>query len=79
MIVDEEWVSIGSANFDNRSFLLNEENNVNVLDKAFAADMLAQFQEDKKRADQVSYQDWLNRPWYRKVLEAFSLILKSQV
>src|SRR5690606_776422 len=47
MVVDGRWASIGSANFDNRSFLYNDENNVNLLDAAFAADLLAQFERDK--------------------------------
>ena len=37
MIVDGIWVSVGSTNFDNRSFRLNDEANLNVLDRGFAA------------------------------------------
>ena len=36
MIVDDVWVSVGSTNFDNRSFRLNDEANLNVLDPALA-------------------------------------------
>ena len=37
MIVDGLWTSVGSTNFDNRSFRLNDEANLNVLDEEFAA------------------------------------------
>ena len=37
LIVDDFWVSIGSSNMDNRSFRLNDEANLNVLDPQFAA------------------------------------------
>jgi cardiolipin synthase len=37
-LVDEVWVSVGSTNFDNRSFRLNEETNLNVFDAGFAAE-----------------------------------------
>jgi cardiolipin synthase len=37
MIVDGLLVSVGSTNFDNRSFRLNDEGTLNVVDKAFAS------------------------------------------
>lgn len=36
MIVDGLWVSVGSTNFDNRSFSINDEANLNVYDAAFS-------------------------------------------
>ncbi|MEX0619214.1 MAG: phospholipase D-like domain-containing protein [Pseudohongiellaceae bacterium] len=79
LIVDERWVSIGSANFDNRSFLFNDENNVNILNREFAAEMLSQFEKDKARSSEVSFQEWLDRPWYERVLEWVSSTIESQV
>ena len=40
MIVDELLVSVGSTNFDNRSFRLNDEANLNIFDAAFAAEQV---------------------------------------
>jgi cardiolipin synthase len=37
LVVDSLLVSVGSTNFDNRSFSLNDEANLNVLDPGFAA------------------------------------------
>jgi phosphatidylserine/phosphatidylglycerophosphate/cardiolipin synthase-like enzyme len=36
MIVDDLWLSVGSTNFDNRSFSLNDEANLNITDKTLA-------------------------------------------
>src|SRR4051794_35594637 len=44
MIVDDRWVSIGSSNFDNRSFRLNDEANLNVLDETFATEQAQLFE-----------------------------------
>src|SRR4030095_1935226 len=48
MIVDDCWSSVGSANFDNRSLRLNEEANLNILCRDFAAAHTRFFAADKK-------------------------------
>ncbi|RYD31957.1 MAG: cardiolipin synthase B, partial [Verrucomicrobiaceae bacterium] len=50
MIIDDLWVSVGSANFDNRSFRLNDEANLNVFDSDFAKLEVESFEKDKLRA-----------------------------
>ncbi|NEX62047.1 cardiolipin synthase [Noviherbaspirillum galbum] len=75
MIVDGFLVSTGSTNFDNRSFRLNDEANLNVYDPAFAAEMAKVFEDDVKHARQVTLEQWEGRPWHEKLLEqALSLI-----
>ena len=46
LVVDERWVSIGSANLDNRSFALNNELNVTFLDRGVASQLIAAFHRD---------------------------------
>ena len=58
MVVDGRWVSIGSANLDNRSFNLNNELNLAFMDRALAARMTEVFREDLKYAKPVGYDDW---------------------
>ena len=77
MIVDDLWVSVGSTNFDNRSFRLNDEANLNVLDAEFAAAQIAVFQEDRKKAKRVSLEMWENRPWQEKLAERAAGLLRS--
>jgi cardiolipin synthase len=71
IIVDGLWVSIGSANMDNRSFRLNDEANLNVLDKDFAESQLKIFEADKGRAKRITYEQWHERPFWEKFHEQF--------
>jgi cardiolipin synthase len=79
MIVDDRWVSVGSANFDNRSFRLNDEANLNVLDEAFAAEQAEIFEKDKLACRQVTLVEWQHRPWREKAIENLAWLLRSQV
>jgi cardiolipin synthase len=54
MIVDDIFVSVGSANFDNRSIRLNDEANLDVLDGSFAAQQTRLFETDKGLSRQVT-------------------------
>jgi cardiolipin synthase len=79
MIIDDRWVSVGSANFDNRSFRLNDEANLNVLDEAFAAEQAEIFEKDKLACRQVTLAEWQHRPWREKAIENLAWLLRSQV
>jgi cardiolipin synthase A/B len=79
MIVDDCWSSVGSANFDNRSLRLNEEANLNVLDKGFAARHTRIFEEDKSHSRRVTLADWRRRPLEEKLKGTAGLILRSQM
>lgn len=79
LIVDRELVSVGSTNFDSRSFRLNDEASLNVYDKGFAAKMTGVFEEDLKHSRPYTHQDWLNRPLKEKLIERFVLPIKSQL
>jgi cardiolipin synthase len=72
MIVDDLWTSIGSANLDNRSFKLNSEANLNILDRAFAQAQARIFDQDLTRSKKVTYQQWNDRPWYKKLAESIA-------
>src|SRR5205085_10292851 len=58
MVVDGEWVSIGSANLDNRSFAINNELNVTFLDRGLARRLTELFEEDLKYTTPVTQEDW---------------------
>ncbi|HYR30091.1 MAG TPA: cardiolipin synthase [Thermoanaerobaculia bacterium] len=79
VIVDGVWVSVGSTNFDNRSFRLNDEANLNVHDEEFAARQTAIFEADLARARRVSLEEWQNRPVMEKVMEHAAALLRSQL
>ncbi len=79
MVVDALLVSVGSTNFDNRSFRLNDEANLNVLDAEFAAQQIAIFDADWARAQTISHAQWEGRPWREKLLEKSATLFSSQL
>ena len=79
LVVDSLLVSVGSTNFDNRSFRINDEANLNVLDAGFAKQQVAIFETDWKLARPVTYEQWLHRPWQDKLLERLAALLKVQL
>lgn len=79
MIIDDLWVSVGSANFDNRSFRLNDEANLNVFDVDFAMREREVFQRDLARSREVTLKEWKRRPLVEKLADAARALLRSQV
>jgi len=79
MIVDDFWVSVGSTNFDSRSFRLNDEANLNVVDEAFAARQLEVFEQDKIRSRRVTLAEWQSRPVSERVRDLAASLLRSQL
>jgi cardiolipin synthase len=79
MIVDELWVSVGSTNFDNRSFAINDEANLNVYDATFAQRQVAIFEHDLQRSRRITLQEWQRRPWLDKILDLAASLLSSQL
>jgi cardiolipin synthase len=69
MIVDGLMTSVGSTNFDVRSFRLNDEANLNVYDAGFAARQTQVFEADLKQSRKVTLQAWQSRPWREKLHE----------
>jgi cardiolipin synthase len=79
MLVDSKLASVGSTNFDSRSFRLNDEANLNVYNHAFAERLEDVFERDLKRSKQITYEAWKHRPLRQKVTEHFSSFLSSQL
>jgi len=79
LIVDGELVSLGSTNFDIRSFRLNDEASLNVYHHGFAEQMTAVFEADLGKSVQYSYEMWERRPLREKLAERFVRPLRSQL
>ena len=79
LIVDDEMVSLGSTNFDIRSFRLNDEASLNVYDRDFALQMTRVFERDLERSKPYTYEQWLSRPWRERIAERVLLPIKSQL
>ncbi|HXG58786.1 MAG TPA: cardiolipin synthase [Thermoanaerobaculia bacterium] len=79
MVVDGIWSTIGSSNFDDRSFRLNDEVNVNVYDEGIAAQMETMFFEDLARSQEITLRRWFRRPLFERWKESLAGVLKRQL
>ena len=79
MVVDGLWTSVGSTNFDSRSFSTNDEANLNVLDAGFAAEQVRIFEADLGQSRRITLEEWQNRPWKDKLLDTAWDLLSSQL
>ena len=79
MVIDGEWTSVGSANFDDRSFRLNDEANLNVFSKHLAAEQIRQVDEDIAHSKRMVLKRWSRRPASRRLYEGLALLLRSQL
>ena len=79
LIVDNELVSVGSTNFDPRSFRLNDEANLNVYDRAFAEQMTSVFERDLLPTTRYSLEMWSRRPFREKLAEKLLRPIRSQL
>lgn len=79
MVVDGYLSMVGSTNFDARSFRLNDEINLNVLDEDFAQTQIEAFRKDLEQTDTITYEQWKNRPLSEKLMEPFALMVSSQL
>jgi cardiolipin synthase len=68
-VVDGQWSSIGTMNFDNRSLMLNDEVTLMVLDKDFGQRMDSIFVADLEHAVEITAADFGRRPWLDRLGE----------
>ena len=79
LIIDGLMVSVGSTNFDIRSFQLNDEASLNVFDADFAAKMTEVFEADLTKATAYTREMWNDRPWYMRLAEGALYPLTTQL
>jgi len=79
MVVDLQWVTVGSANFDNRSFRLNDEANLNVFSERLAMEQTRLFEADLTLSRQLTWKAWRRRSTWRRARETVSLLFEEQL
>ena len=79
IVIDGVWSTIGSTNFDNRSFALNQEINLTVYDSGIAHRLEEIFQEDLKYSQQITYEQWRSRSIFERLVEFFAFPIKEQL
>jgi cardiolipin synthase A/B len=79
MVIDGIWGTIGSTNFDNRSFALNQELNLTVYDGGLTRRLEEIFREDLKHSKKITYEDWQSRSIFERIWELFAFPVKEQL
>ncbi len=78
VVVDGRWSVVGSANMDERSMELNEENILGIADPHFAAAIEAGITHDLGQCREVSLEQWRRRPVWQRGLERLAKVLIEQ-
>ena len=68
-VVDGEWSTVGSMNFDNRSMALNDEATLMVLDRAIGDQMNRIFLGDLQHAEEITVEAFRRRSWMQRIVE----------
>lgn len=79
MLVDSIWATVGSANFDHRSFAFNEESNVCFYDPDLVNEIRTRFFADLENSQRVELRQWKGRGLRRRAAERIAALLRDQV
>jgi cardiolipin synthase A/B len=79
LAVDSAWATVGSINFDNRSFSLNDELNLAVRDPAVVATFEKHFLADLDDAVELDHDGWRARPLALRARELGGALLRRQL
>jgi cardiolipin synthase len=77
MVVDGVWATVGSTNFDNRSFALNEELNLTVYDSGLAGRLEEAFEQDLEYSRKITYEEWSSRGIGERIYELFAFPVRE--
>ena len=77
-LFDGKWALAGSTNLDSRSFGINDEVNVAIPDPAVVARLEEDFQHDLARAREMTYEQWIRRPFWEKLQEWCGWLIQKQ-
>jgi cardiolipin synthase len=79
LVADGFLVSVGSTNFDDRSFRLNDEASLNIFDKKFAQRQVQIFERDRSQSVRMTLDQWRSRPFTEKMWEHVAALLGPQL
>jgi cardiolipin synthase len=79
MVVDDKWFTIGTTNFDNRSFAHNEENNTCGHDAALATQLHEMFEQDARGCERLDLAKWKRRGLWRRAEEVVAAFFEEQI
>jgi len=78
LVIDSIWSVVGSTNFDNRSFGINDEINVAAFDAELAGRLQEDLRRDLAQSHRVTYRKWYRRPLVERAWELVGWLLERQ-
>ena len=78
LLVDDLWAVVGTTNLDNRSFEHNDEVNLAVRDRSFAARLRCDLNADIASSREIRLDAWRRRPLWEKLIGTVAWILERQ-
>jgi cardiolipin synthase len=78
LIIDGAWAVVGSTNFDNRSFGINDEVNLVVRDERLAERLEQDFSRDLAHSREITLDTWRKRPVFERLPELLGWVLERQ-
>jgi len=79
LVVDDVWSAVGSANFDNRSFRLNDEALICIRDAGVAEALTGSFAADLEVSHEVTLSEWRSRPPSERLRELASRVVNREL
>ncbi|MFL6246420.1 MAG: cardiolipin synthase [Thermoanaerobaculia bacterium] len=79
MVIDSCWAAVGSTNFDDRSFEVNDEVTLVVYDERIARELEETFERDLADAKEVHFEPWKSRPWSHKITDFTAFLFNEQL
>lgn len=79
LVVDGRWASIGSSNFDDRSFEINDEVALVVYDEAVAGELERIFESDLRECREQSLESWQRRALLHKLRDGTAFLFNEQL
>jgi cardiolipin synthase len=79
VLVDGLWSLVGSSNLDDRSFDINDEASVGIIDRGIASELKKAFDDDLRRSKQVHLDAWNARSFWHKAEDWLSYRVNGQL
>jgi cardiolipin synthase A/B len=79
IVVDGLWSCVGSTNFDDRSFQLNDEISMGVLDPAISGQLIAAFNDDVQHARERHFDEWQHRSLWHKLVDGIAYLAHGEL
>ena len=70
-VLCDDWVAIGSSNFDRWNLRWNLEANQEIIDEVVARQFKEMFEQDFSNSVEYSYEQWYRRSWFKRLLQWF--------